>query len=178
MKQLKYENMKQFDIYIDGSHLDKQHDGRLGVGGALVDLSGGGTMGKLINKFAIELTPKYMSISFGASKCSNPSAELVALLIALREFKGSFGPNDLVVVHADYLGVREWMTGAWKIKEPYIARIKNDIDEEISKQELRNRIKFQWVRGHQKDNSNPDVYWNNFVDTLAKGEEQNGDSKK
>lgn len=170
--------MKQYDIYIDGSHLDKQHNGRLGVGGVLVDLSAGGTMGKMIHKFAIELTPKYMSLTYGTSQCSNPSAELVALLVALREFKGSYGPNDIIVVHADYIGVREWMTGAWKIKEPYIARIKADIDEEMRKQGLRDRIKFEWVRGHQKeDGSNPDVYWNNFVDILAKGKED-GNSEK
>lgn len=169
--------MKQFDIYIDGSHLDKQHNGRLGIGGVLVDLNDktGGTtngMGKLINKFSIELTPEYMKLSFGADKCSNPSAELTALLYALYQFKGSYGPNDKVIVHADYLGVREWMMGNWKIKEPYIARIKADIDKEIHNQSLQGRIEFKWVKGHQKDNTNPDVYWNNFVDSLAKGEDK------
>lgn len=165
--------MKQFDIYIDGSHLDKQNNGRLGVGGVLVDLNDSGNkMGKLLNKFSIELTPEYMKLSFGADKCSNPSAELTALLHALYQFKGSYGPNDKIVVHADYLGVKEWMTGNWKIKEPYIARIKSDIDREITKQGLQGRIEFKWVKGHQKDNTNPDVYWNNFVDSLAKGEDE------
>ena len=59
--------MKRFDIYIDGSHLDKQHNGRLGIGGVLVDLSGPG-MGKLINEFSIELSPEYMNLTFGAEK--------------------------------------------------------------------------------------------------------------
>lgn len=165
--------MKQFDIYIDGSHLDKQNNGRLGVGGVLVDLNDSGNkMGKLLNKFSTELTPEYMKLSFGADKCSNPSAELTALLHALYQFKGSYGPNDKIVVHADYLGVKEWMMGNWKIKEPYIARIKSDIDREITKQGLQGRIEFKWVKGHQKDNTNPDVYWNNFVDSLAKGEDE------
>lgn len=163
--------MKQFDIYIDGSHLDKQHNGRLGIGGVLVDLNDGTKKGKMLNKFSIELTPEYMKLSFGADKCSNPSAELTALLHALYQFKGSYGQNDKIVIHADYLGVKEWMTGNWKIKEPYIARIKADIDKEINKQGLQGRIEYKWVKGHQKDNSNPDVYWNNFVDSLAKGEE-------
>lgn len=163
--------MKQFDIYIDGSHLDKQHNGRLGIGGVLVDLNDGTKKGKMLNKFSIELTPEYMKFSFGADKCSNPSAELTALLHALYQFKGSYGQNDKIVIHADYLGVKEWMTGNWKIKEPYIARIKADIDKEINKQGLQGRIEYKWVKGHQKDNSNPDVYWNNFVDSLAKGEE-------
>ena len=55
--------MKQFDIYIDGSHLDKQNNGRLGVGGVLVDLNDSGNkMGKLLNKFSTELTPEYMKL--------------------------------------------------------------------------------------------------------------------
>lgn len=165
--------MKQFDIYIDGSHLDKQHNGRLGIGGVLISYNGGTTdKGKMLNKFSIELTPEYMKLSFGADKCSNPSAELTALLHALYYFKGSYGPNDKIVVHADYIGVREWMTGTWKIKEPYIARIKADIDQEIIKQGLQGRIEYKWVKGHQKDNTNPDIYWNNYVDQLAKGNDE------
>lgn len=164
--------MKQFNIYIDGSHLDKQHNGRLGIGGVLVDLNSTEKMGKLLNKFSIELTPEYMKFSFGADKCSNPSAELTALLQALYQFKGSYGPSDKIVIHADYLGVKEWMTGTWKIKEPYIARIKADIDKEINKQGLQGRIEYKWVKGHQKDLNNPDIYWNNFVDSLAKGKDE------
>ena len=164
--------MKQFDIYIDGSHLNKQHNGRLGIGGVLVDLNSTEKMGKLLNKFSIELTPEYMKFSFGADKCSNPSAELTALLQALYQFKGSYGPSDKIVIHADYLGVKEWMTGTWKIKEPYIARIKADIDKEINKQGLQGRIEYKWVKGHQKDLNNPDIYWNNFVDSLAKGKDE------
>lgn len=163
--------MKQFDIYIDGSHLDKQNNGRLGIGGVLVDLSGPGK-GNLLNKFSIGLTPDYMKSNFGSDKCSNPSAELTALLKALQEFNGSYGPNDVIVVHADYLGVKEWMVGNWKIKEPYIAKIRSEIDKEIIKQGLQNRIKYAWVKGHQKDNNIPDVYWNNYVDLLAKGNDK------
>lgn len=162
--------MKKYDIYIDGSHLDKQHNGRLGIGGVIVDLSGPG-MGRIIDEFSQELSPEYMNLMFGAEKCSNPSAELAALLIALGKFKKSFGPNDILVVHADYIGVKSWMEGTWKIKEPYIARIKNDIDDEIKKQGLRGRISYEWVKGHQsKSSTDPDAYWNNYVDKLAKGE--------
>lgn len=162
--------MKVFDIYIDGSHLDKQNNGRLGVGGVLVNLnSGTTTYGELLDKFSIELTPEYMKSNFNADKCSNPSAELTALLQALINFKGSYGPNDKLVVHADYIGVKEWMLGNWKIKEPYILNIKKEIDKEIQRQKLQGRIEYKWVRGHQKDDSNPDIHWNNFVDQLAKG---------
>lgn len=164
--------MKRFDIYIDGSHLDKQNNGRLGIGGVLVDLSGPG-MGKVINEFSIELIPEYMKLTFGADKCSNPSAELTALLIALQKFSKLYSQNDIIVVHADYIGVKSWMEGSWKIKESYIARIKNDIDDEIRKQGLHGRISYEWVKGHQSKSaitSNPDAYWNNYVDRLAKGE--------
>lgn len=164
--------MKRFDIYIDGSHLDKQNNGRLGIGGVIVDLSGPG-MGKLINEFSIELNPDYMNLTFGATKCSNPSAELTALLHALYNFKKIYGPNDIVVVHADYIGVKSWMEGSWKIKEPYIVRIKNDIDDEIRKQGLTGRISYEWVKGHQSKSItkvNHDAFWNDYVDRLAKGE--------
>ena len=160
--------MKQFDIYIDGSHLDKLNNGRLGVGGILVDRSGPG-MGKIINRFSTELTPEYTNIAFGSSSCSNPSAELIALLHALYNFKKNIGPSDTVVVHADYLGVKSWMMGDWKIKMPYISRIKYDIDDEIRKQNLSSRISYEWVKGHQNPNLSPDSYWNNQVDKLAKG---------
>lgn len=159
---------RRLDIYIDGSHLDKLNNGRLGIGGVLVDLTGPGK-GTLLNKYSMELLPEYMKLTFGAEKCSNPSAELTALLHALYSFKKDIKSGDVIVVHADYIGVKEWMTGAWKIKEPYITRIKQDVDEEITKQGLTGRIQYEWVKGHQKDNTNPDVYWNNQVDLLAKG---------
>lgn len=162
--------MKQYDIYIDGSHLNKQNNGRLGIGGVLVDLSGPGE-GSIINEFSIELTPEYMKENFDADKCSNPSAELTALLQALKKFKGNYEKNGnfIINIHADYLGVKEWMTGNWKIKEPYILKIKEEIDKEIKSQVLQNKITYKWVKGHQKYTGDPDVYWNNYVDLLAKG---------
>ena len=162
--------MKRYDIYIDGSHLDKQNNGRLGIGGVFIDQSGPG-MGRLVGEFSMELSPEYMKLTFGADKCSNPSAELTALLIALQKFKGLSGNSDMLVIHADYIGVKSWMEGSWKIKEPYISRIKNDIDDEIRKQGLTGRISYQWVKGHQSASAlrtDPDAYWNNYVDLLAK----------
>ena len=75
--------MKRLDIYTDGSHLDKQHNGRLGVGGVIVDLE----KRKLLNSFSTELLPKYMKMTFGADRPSNPSAEMVAVLHALYNFE-------------------------------------------------------------------------------------------
>lgn len=159
----------RLDIYIDGSHLDKQNNGRLGIGGVIVDLNVKVGHGNILNSYSMELIPEYMKITFGSDKCSNPSAELCALLHALYNFKKEIRGAKKIVVHADYVGVREWMTGTWRIKEPYIARIKADIDQEIYNQSLQGRIQYEWVRGHQTDGSD-DTYWNNYVDKLAKGE--------
>ncbi len=162
--------MKQeLNIYVDGSHLDKQNNGRLGVGGILVKPSSG-SLGKSLETFAHELTSEYMRSEYGALKCSNPSAELVAVLFALREFKGIFKNIEKIKIHADYIGVREWCNGAWKIKEPYIKKIKEAIDKEIKQQGLLGKIEYVWVRGHQKNNNEPETYWNNQADLLAKGE--------
>lgn len=159
---------KCLDIYIDGSHLDKQNNGRLGIGGVIVDFSSD-KKGILIQKFSYELTNTYMKQAFGADSCSNPSAELTALLMALREFKTVIKNVPNINVHADYLGVKEWMTGNWKIKEPYIQNIKSSIDSEIIDQNLRGRINYLWVKGHQSSDTSVDAYWNNYVDKLAKG---------
>ena len=168
--------MKQhYNIYTDGSHLDKQNNGRLGVGGVLVLPSSTGGIGKLIDKFSTELIESYMNLYFGTTKCSNPSAELVAVLHSLYNFSKYFTNEDTISIYADYIGVREWMTGKWKIKEPYIARIKSDIDEEIRKLGLVGRIDYNWIKGHQKNTKSiidPDIYWNNYVDLLAKGKNQ------
>lgn len=165
--------MTTYKIYIDGSHLDKQNNGRLGIGGIIIDPSMPGTLG-IRGKFSRELTPEYMRTEFGAIKCSNPSAELTAVLFAIREFKSLLSGKSEAIIFADYIGVREWMTGKWKIKEPYIKKIKEAIDKEIKSQGLTGRLSFEWVRGHQKGN-NPDVIWNNYADILAKGQEEDDD---
>ena len=36
---------------------------------------------------------------------------------------------DSIILHADYLGVSNWMNGSWKINEKYIQAIKNEIDK-------------------------------------------------
>ena len=158
--------MNRLNIYIDGSHLDKQHNGRLGCGGILV----GSDKKRVIDSFSEELTQEYMGHEFGAIKCSNPSAELVALLKALQHFKPYLQKASEIVVYADYEGIVGWCSGKWKCKEPYIARIKQEIDKEITKQGLGSRIRYEWVKGHQnKSVLDPDAFWNNQVDLLAKG---------
>jgi len=163
--------MKQLDIYTDGSHL-KKGSGRLGIGGVLVDLTQQGPLGKMIEEFGVELIPSDLKKEFGpgAETCSNPTAELTAVLISLRNFLDQLKTADIVYVHADYIGVREWMMGNWKVKEPYIAEVKKAIEDLIHGEGLDGKIKYAWVKGHQpKSLTNPDIYWNNYVDELAKG---------
>lgn len=161
---------KRIDVYIDGSHLNKQNpsDSRLGCGGVMVDRTGPG-MGNVISSFSLQLLPEYMKVCFGANNPSNPSAELVAVLQALINFKSFLKSYDKIVFHADYIGVSEWMNNRWKVKEPYIARIKDSIIQEIGKQGLRGKVEFEWVRGHQKSIT-PDAFWNGEADKLARGD--------
>jgi ribonuclease HI len=162
--------MNTLIIYTDGSHLDKQkkQGGRLGAGGVIVKPMYG-QPGIPLGEFSQELDFNDMRIKYGATDPSNPTAEMMAVLIALQTFKKQLKQVDKVIMKADYLGCKEWNLGNWKIKEPYIQKIKDEIDKEIEEQNLEGRIDFEWVRGHQKGYS-PDVYWNNYVDLLAKGE--------
>lgn len=154
------------DIYTDGSHLDKQHGGRLGCGGVMIDADE-----KILAEFSQELSPDYMKITFGADTCSNPTAEMVGILMALFRFEKELKGKSEIIIHSDYMGCQEWMAGRWKIKEPYIQRIKDDIDSEIARQGLKGKIKFVWVKGHQRGDSK-DARWNNYVDERAKGNEK------
>ena len=155
----------KLEIYTDGSHFkSKNGSGRLGIGGILVK------NGNVIKKFSTEITKQYLKLYYATEDCSNPTMEMLAVLYALYNFKDDIKSNDSVEIKMDYLGVREWMTGKWKINKPYIAKIKNDIDEEIKNQELKGKISFKWVKAHQKG-TDKDSIFNNMVDKLAKGED-------
>lgn len=154
----------KIEIYTDGSHFKGNGgNGRLGIGGVLVK------KGTVVNKFSTEITKQYLKLYYGTDDCSNPTMEMLAVLYALYNFKENIGDHDSVEIKMDYLGVKEWMTGAWKINKTYISKIKNDIDEEIKNQGLKGRISFTWIKSHQKGDD-PDIVFNNMVDILAKGE--------
>lgn len=151
----------KYIIFTDGSQLDKQHHGRLGCGGVILDVSG-----RKLNEFSEELTPEYMLDNYGATNCSNPTMEMMGVLLALSKFKIPRGSE--VTIKADYLGVREWNTGNWKIKMKYIQKLADEIKEKIEDLDL--KVNFVWVPGHQnKGLPGSDAYWNNYVDSLAKG---------
>ena len=161
--------MTEYHIYTDGSHVDKFNNGRLGCGGVLVK------DGKALDTFGVELPASFMKEKFGAEQCSNPSAELVAVYFALNSFEKYLKGADSIVIHADYVGVGNWMNGYWQTKEPYIKAIKETNIKEIQRQKLNGKIKYSWVRGHQTNyKEGSDAYWNNYVDKLAKGENPNG----
>jgi ribonuclease HI len=62
--------------------------------------------------------------------------------------------------------------GNWRVKEPYIAKVKEAIENLIHTEGLDGKVKYAWVKGHQANSmTNPDIYWNNYVDLLAKGEQ-------
>lgn len=162
--------MKIIDIYTDGSHLDKLNNGRLGCGGVMVERINDG-YGKLLDEFGEELLPEYLEKNFGSSKVSNPTAEMIGALMAIQKFQI---PEDAkVIIHADYQGVMSFNMGYWRCKEPYIKAVKEATDKEIEAKNLRKRLSFEWVKGHQaKSVMTRDAYWNNYVDLLAKGQKK------
>ena len=163
--------MRNINIYTDGSHLNKQSGhGRLGCGGVMVEDTGEG-FGKLLDKFSKELLPADLERDYGSSEVSNPTAEMIGALDALRIFDI---PKDAeVTMFADYQGVQAFNLGTWKCKEEYIKKIKDLTAQVIKEKHLEGRIKWAWVKGHQTKaviKTNRDAYWNDQVDALAKGQ--------
>ena len=149
-------------IYTDGSHL-KHTTGRLGIGGIIVDSSG-----KVVDKFSEEIDVKWLMNTYGTSDVSNPTCEMLAVLVALRKF--NLVPGDEVIIKADYQGVMCWLNNTWKAKKPYIKAIKDDILKEIESLGLKGKVSFEWVKGHQTGPSlGKDAMFNGMVDKLAKG---------
>lgn len=160
--------MKTIHIYTDGSHLDKQNNGRLGCGGVMVEAGGG--LGSKLDEFSQELKPEWLQRYLGTSQVSNPTAEMLGALMALQRFEIP-SDADEIIVFADYEGVKAWMTGKWRCKERYIKKIKDEIDQVLIEKALTGKVKFEWVKGHQgKSVLTPGAYWNNVVDLLAKGQ--------
>lgn len=154
--------MRTITLYTDGSHFKgRSGSGRLGCGGIMI------LDGRVVDKFSLEATPQFLIDEYGTNQVSNPTMEMLGALQALRYFKQNFKKGDRIILKADYMGVRDWCTGKWKTKEPYIKAIKDDILREIKSQGI--DVTFEWVKGHQRGNS-PDVIYNNMVDLLAKGE--------
>lgn len=164
--------MKTYHIYTDGSHFKNGGSGRLGIGGILIDPEKNLPNGQNLNEFSLEINKDFLNVHYGTSDVSNPTMEMLAVLFALREFKGDLKKADKIILMADYEGVKHWLDGTWTAKKSYIRRIKDDIKSEISSQGL--DIEFKWIRGHQKVSleRTAEAYWNSEVDKLAKGEKK------
>ena len=149
-------------IYTDGSHLNKLNNGRLGCGGVMINGND-----QILKEFSKELDKNWLVKTLGTDKVSNPTAEMLGALIALKEF--DIPSNEQVTLFSDYTGVMASINGTWKIKDTYMRIIKEEIDKVLDQKNLRGRIKFEWVKGHQSGYSR-DAKWNNYVDKLAKGQ--------
>lgn len=154
--------MKKYSLYTDGSDL-KHTSRRLGVAGILVDP----TTNREIGIYSEELSREDILREYGTSECSNPFAEMVAVLESLIKFSSLLKPSDQLTVYADYQGVQGWLSGKWKAKEPYIIQVRDEILELI--EELGIKTKYEWVKGHQpKSIMSPQSFWNGEVDKLAR----------
>lgn len=151
-----------YTIYTDGSDL-KHTSRRLGIGAIL--LGPGGTE---LDRFGETLERSDMLARFGSDDVSNPTAEMVAALVALRRW-GKLLNHKSVTLKADYLGVTKWNTGEWRTKAPYIKEIKNQIQAELKKNFI--DVTWSWIPGHQSKTPiyGSEAYWNDQTDKLAKG---------
>lgn len=155
----------KYIIYSDGSDF-KHSTGRLGIGGLVIREG----EREILKSFGKEISRDYMRFQYQTDQCSNPTMEMLAALQCLREFKTLFSAGDIVILKADYEGVSKWNNGEWKIKAPYIQKIREDIIKALK--EIPCKVIFEWVKGHQSLRiQDGDAYWNNQVDKLAKGEE-------
>ena len=155
----------KYIIYTDGSDL-KHTSHRMGIGGVLLD----GAAKKMLDSFGSELSHEYLQSEYGTSDCSNPTAEMIAAAEALSNWSDRFYPGDEVEIRADYMGVREWNTGRWKINKPYIREAHYRIMDTIRESGI--KVTWTWVKGHQTGPNlyGSDKYWNDKVDKLAKGQ--------
>jgi ribonuclease HI len=159
--------MKKLTIYTDGSHL-KHTTGRLGIGGVLVDENG-----DKLDEFSKEINTDYLRDLLGTVDVSNPTCELLANLFALEQFEEYLKDCSEVYMVADYEGVQKFNLKQWKARLPYIKKIVDLTEQEVKKQKLEKRLKYRWVKGHQRSILDIDGMWNDYVDKLAKGQVTN-----
>ena len=128
-----------FKLYVDGSF----SNGNCGLGWVLV-----GEDNQVVAKESMRLNSDY--------GMRQVTGELFAVIFGMHECLER-EIND-VEIHFDYLGIREWVTGAWKAKNSNTQNYRDlmrDIQKEIN-------IKFVKVKAHSGD------YFNDLADSLAK----------
>jgi ribonuclease HI len=131
-------------IYTDGSH--QRAKDYLGVGAwALWD--------EEEHSYSAKVTREMLD-SYGVPKdaeVSNPTAEFIAFAQILRKFQNKTLAVQLVFV-SDYVGIKNWMEGTWKTKEPHITAILKSCKETIKT--IKGVIVFEWVKGHSHNIGN------------------------
>lgn len=150
----------EIHIYTDGSH-QRAHI-YLGIGawtrynGIEYSLSTSCSK-ELLNYYGITET-----------SCSNPTAEFLAFAEVLRRFTSINNDNIIIIFYCDYLGVQNWMSGAWQCKERYIGKIRDVCHYYLSL--MKCKVEIRHVKGHSgvEGNEMADVLAgsHNEVDTL------------
>lgn len=128
-----------YKLFVDGSFANN----RCGSGWVLVD-----NLDRIVAKESVPLksdngmrqvTGELNAVMFGIYECLE------------REIKE-------LEIHFDYLGIREWVTGAWKAKNVHTQNYRDlmrDVEKEIN-------IKFVKVKAHSGN------YFNDLADKLSK----------
>ena len=147
-------------IYTDGSHFKHSVEGYIGYGAYCEHLN---TIYKMSGKCDNECLKTYQIPP--DTKISNPTAEFIAFAEVLRHLSRSSSPsNDFngkkLIFIIDYEGVKKWMNGEWKTKQPYIRSIKAYCDRLIAINGF--VIDIQDVDSHSNN------YGNDMADALAK----------
>ena len=138
------------EIYTDGSH--QRSKDYLGIGAWCryreIDYS-------LSLTVSAELLKTYDVFD---TCCSNPTAEFVAFAEVLKRLENA---PESIVLHffADFIGVKSWIEGTWKAKEPYIIKIRDICLARMKR--MRAKVMISHVKGHSNN------YGNDRADELA-----------
>ena len=146
--------------FVDGNHFG-------GIGCVLVQVarSGKETI-KEIKKTVLEVFSDMWSeleISAELARIRQILAELGGLKLAVESLnKGT----SVTIVH-DYTGIAEWMERRWKIKDPAVFKIVEDIRSKVEEKKLKLRFKHQDSHIPGIGGRNPFREYNELADRLA-----------
>lgn len=143
--------MNKFEIYTDGSF----NAATGSCTGAFVILKNN----ELLHAARINITDPELTVSW------NVSGELVTVAVALNVLSGLVDDSTTIVsIYYDYVGVQNFVTGPtkWKPKK-YVPCLYEAAYKNVKESKPNLQIQFIKVKAHSG------IYWNEVVDTLAKG---------
>lgn len=136
------------DVYTDGSHHSRQ--GYDYVGSGAYCLHNGFEYRK---SFACNAALLQLYGIEGNTKVSNPTSEFLAFAETLYHFwRQPLRPHLLVRFWIDYVGVGNFMSGAYQAKEVYIQKILKSCRTMLD--EIACHIEIHYVAGHSKNPGN------------------------